>query len=308
MWIIHRILDIRHVVIGLAAAGAAVWIVQPYELRLPERFPLFLAPYEESIRDVDWMVRRQFRPRRQTPPSHALDRSEHSYVAAEVPPRSDQPAEIRAEQRPQTPASATPLLKKMNEGQRVKPDFSRPKIFEDDDEEGPRPSQAKEKPTPSTLEALQHTPTGRVELGERLFSRMSRVKSTIEAIKPAIDKEFNKRGIKSTNDQAVLFSVDFELAKAWGDTTYARRFPEREFGPAWRRFDELVKVAKRTPQQEQELWNLIVVCGRDWLRIPFDEKSQRFDLSAKLEASAPEMWVEKHKELYQTLSGKPWGS
>jgi hypothetical protein len=57
MWLIRRILDIRHVFIGLAAAAAAVWIVQPYELRVPDYLPAPLDQYEPQLWNAEAKIR-----------------------------------------------------------------------------------------------------------------------------------------------------------------------------------------------------------------------------------------------------------
>src|SRR5262245_13540493 len=76
MRILRRVLDIRHTLIGLLAAAAAVWIVRPYELRMPDPLHSLFDGLEANVRQTDWNIAHLFRPQPGELPYTATERAE----------------------------------------------------------------------------------------------------------------------------------------------------------------------------------------------------------------------------------------
>jgi hypothetical protein len=96
------------------------------------------------------------------------------------------------------------------------------------------------------------------------------------------------------------------LVRWWSDR--GSRQPEKFDDwliPAAKKFVPLAKK-DRTAQEDQELWELVVDCGRNRLKVPFNEAKQRFDLQAELPDNAPEKHFEKCKKMFLLLTGSEW--
>jgi len=164
------------------------------------------------------------------------------------------------------------------------------------------------------LAAIQHTPTGRVRLGRQFFQRLLAV-DALDTLHGEVRKWLSERAGSayrptSRVSESVVLNVPrwHELATWWDD--HGESLPIRwrtDLSPALSRFEELADKP-RTAAEDDELWSLVARCGRDWLRVPFDEPTQRFDLTADLPADAPETALNYYRELYRVLAGREWGT
>lgn len=156
------------------------------------------------------------------------------------------------------------------------------------------------------LQKLQRTPTGHIELGNRLFERMlfamTDHKYKLQSFSRLHGEHF---GRPPAYGQALLIPnnpVWNRLAEWTSSNNIELRFVEStEFWTARTRFLQLAQLKSRTGEEEAELWKLIVTCGRDWLQIPFNKATYEFDLQAELPAGAPETIVRKINEMVQIL-------
>jgi len=164
------------------------------------------------------------------------------------------------------------------------------------------------------LAAIQHTPTGRVRLGRQFFQRLLAV-DALDKLHGEVRKWLAERAGSAYRptarvSESVVLNVPrwHELATWWDD--HGETLPiwwRTDLSPALRRFEELAD-RPRTAADDEELWSLVVRCGRDWLRVAYDEPTQRFDLAADLPADAPETALNYYREMYRVLAGREWGT
>lgn len=159
--------------------------------------------------------------------------------------------------------------------------------------------------------AIQHTPTGRLRLGRILFQRLG-VLDHLTPLQDELVDRFHKKMQAAARTNTGVTSEPVrdrlwpELAQWWDrDRNQIVIPPPSERQRAMQRFLQLTDKA-RTAHEDEELWKLVVTCGRDWLRIPFDSATERFDLNAELPVTAPETAWHYSRQMYWILFGREW--
>lgn len=165
----------------------------------------------------------------------------------------------------------------------------------------------KKPPKPaSTLDAAQHTTAGRIELGRQFFARMRTVNFVLPRVKLEIRDHARHHKINLLSAQATTVfptkAPDWPRLTDWWRRVATKQpdYFENEFRPAVARFEELCKLPA-SPQRDDELWQRVRQCGRDWLQVPFDEASQRFNLAADLPETAPEVVLKNSQRICEIL-------
>ena len=159
-----------------------------------------------------------------------------------------------------------------------------------------------------TRKLLQDSPDGLLKLGNDLFQSAREINRIMPELKFQVQSEAVSR-----LDAAAAFAAGKEpitnprwpaLGK-WFERHSDYNVDFVGFDEADRRFKALAGQPSRTEAETEELRLLVEQCGRDWLKIPYDEKQQRFDF-LNVPDDAPENAFANYKEIYLILAGKPW--
>jgi len=159
----------------------------------------------------------------------------------------------------------------------------------------------------------QHTPDGRVQLGRWFFER-SMKSNQAEYLYPEVEKWIAERnrgaypGLDRTPDSFAVKDPAWPQMAAWWNNVIHASVKSDEWAPAQRKFEALANKPLRTPHEDRELWQLVVTCGRDWLKIPYDRLTDRFDLEAELPDAAPEVACRYYRRMYRALTGFKYGA
>ena len=156
------------------------------------------------------------------------------------------------------------------------------------------------------LSSVQHTTLGRVALGKDFFNRLLQLSVHLPPLHTEIAAEARRRKVALSSSATGSPDPEFAELRRWWQRTGSLQhniFPETT--QSAERFDALARKT-RTPQEDEELWQLVIKCGRDWLKIPFDQRTQRFDLDAPLPDDALEINYEKSQRIYAKLTGQEW--
>ena len=159
----------------------------------------------------------------------------------------------------------------------------------------------------------QETAEGRVELGQEFFrfARSASVELPLlrEDVQQAIAAR-NQLIYPGNGVHRSEFAVSdprwSQLSSWWRDFGNGGGYVMEGFNEAAGKFRDLASRPWRSEADEQLLWQLVVQCGREWLRIPYDEESGRFDFHKSLPADAPQTLLDNYQEMYRTLAEKEW--
>ena len=171
-----------------------------------------------------------------------------------------------------------------------------------------------ERPPPDLLGYArdQHTPAGRVQLGHWFFVRFAH-SNQAQYLHPEVEKWIFERnqgaypGPDRTPDSFVVRDPGWPQMSVWWNTVIHTSISPDNWVPAKRRFEALSKNTVRTPDEDRELWQLVVTCGREWLKVPYDRLTDRFDLEAELPDDAPEVACRYYRRMYRAVTGFTYG-
>jgi len=169
----------------------------------------------------------------------------------------------------------------------------------------------------AVAQALQQTPAGQVQLGKQFFERSRLAMNDFDKLRSDTEQTLRIRvgtnrplpvdraaGLRSPEPEWIQL-VDWWNSKgSMLKLNYAGKWQA-----AFNRFQVLsTEPARRTERELDELRGLVLTCGRDWLRIPYDAQTNTFRTHDPLPLDSPEAGVQLYRRIIKALTGQEWSA
>lgn len=153
---------------------------------------------------------------------------------------------------------------------------------------------------------LQSEPDGLVELGKDLFDSADKIQREFPELIASVTSFADEPKHDGPYSNFERDRPEIAELRKWFRNNGLFLEPRfDDFRATAGRFAALAALPHRTEVESEDLRKLVEKCGRDWLQIPFDEGTRRFDF-VNVPSSSPEHVFEKLCDIYFLMRSKSW--